>query len=101
MLKRRIYQCLSAAAFSLAVAACKTPELVVRNERRNVPASYSTAQDSVNTAKVRWQEFFADPDLKALIDTALHNNQELNITLQEIEIARNDHVAGAELCEKT
>ena len=90
MLKRRIYQCLSAAALSLAVAACKTPELVVKNERRNVPASYSTAQDSVNTAKVRWQEFFADPDLKALIDTALHNNQELNITLQEIEIARNE-----------
>jgi multidrug efflux system outer membrane protein len=30
------------------------------------------------------------PYLVALIDTALKNNQELNITLQEIEIARNE-----------
>jgi len=28
--------------------------------------------------------------LSALIDTALHNNQELNITLQEIEISQNE-----------
>ncbi|HEX8460809.1 MAG TPA: efflux transporter outer membrane subunit, partial [Segetibacter sp.] len=35
-------------------------------------------------------DYFADPNLTALIDTALKNNQELNITLQEIEIARNE-----------
>ena len=90
MLKRRICQCLSAAALSLAAVACKTPELVVKNESRKFPASYTTTQDSTNTVRVRWKDFFTDPDLKALIDTALQNNQELNITLQEIEIARNE-----------
>ncbi|SMB95190.1 RND efflux system, outer membrane lipoprotein, NodT family [Hymenobacter roseosalivarius DSM 11622] len=91
MLKRRIYQCLSAAGLALAIAACKTPELVVKNESRRVPTSYNnTVQDSTSTARVRWQEFFTDPNLKALIDTALQNNQELNITLQEIEISRNE-----------
>ena len=91
MLKKRLYQCLGAASLALAVGACKTPELVVRNESRNVPASYSTATatsaaslDSANTARVQWKQVFTDPNLQALIETALQNNQELNITLQEI-----------------
>jgi multidrug efflux system outer membrane protein len=94
MLKRRIYQCLSAAGLSLAVAACKTPELAVKTESRNVPASYATPAaappDSTNTARLRWKQFFTDPNLQTLIETALQNNQELNITLQEIEVARNE-----------
>ena len=97
MLKKRIYQCLGAASLALAVGACKTPELVVKNESRNMPASYSTATpnsaaslDSANTARVPWKQFFPDPNLQGLIKTALQNNQELNITLQEIEIARNE-----------
>ncbi|MBF9222661.1 TolC family protein [Hymenobacter ruricola] len=95
MLKKRLYQCLSAAGLALAVGACKTPELVVKNESRNTPASYPTASaaapiDSANLARVQWKQFFTDPNLKALIETALQNNQELNITLQEVEIARNE-----------
>ena len=94
MLKRRIYHCLRAAGLALAVGACKTPELVVKNESRTTPASYSTAPaaalDSASSARVRWKEFFTDPNLTALIDTALQHNQELNITLQEIEVARNE-----------
>ncbi|WP_303311265.1 TolC family protein [Hymenobacter sp. BT730] len=90
MLKRRLNQILGAAFLAMAVGACKTPELVVKNESRRVPASFNTAPDSTNMARARWQDFFTDPNLKALIDTALQNNQELNITLQEIEIARNE-----------
>ena len=95
MLKKLIYQCLSVAGLSLAFAACKTPELVVKNESRNTPASYSsptsaTSPDSATTARVQWKQFFTDPNLQALIGTALQNNQELNITLQELEIARNE-----------
>lgn len=75
----------------LLAAACSTPPSMVRKtENKNVPASFSTSQDSTNTAKVKWKEYFTDPYLSALIDTALRNNQELNITLQEIEIARNE-----------
>lgn len=92
MLKKRIYQSLSAALLAVAAAACTTPGLVARKESRNVPASYSTAtvKDTTSTATVRWRQFFTDPNLVALIDTALQNNQELNIALQEIQIARNE-----------
>jgi multidrug efflux system outer membrane protein len=74
------------------VSACSLPpSLVRRNENKTTPVGYyDSLQDSVNTAKVQWREFFTDPYLAALIDTALGNNQELNITLQEINIARNE-----------
>jgi len=76
----------------LLVAACSIPpSLIPRSENKNTPASYSnSSQDSTNTGKVKWKEFFTDPDLVTLIDTALKNNQELNIMIREIEIARNE-----------
>jgi len=79
------------AAFLVAmVVSCKGPDLMVRPENSHVPASYNGSPDTANTAALTWKEYFADPYLLALIDTALNNNQELNITLQEIEIARNE-----------
>ena len=90
-----IYKCLGrvgvpVACLSLALASCKTPTLITRTENRSVPLSFSNSPDSINTARVRWNEFFTDPNLVALIDTALRNNQELNITAQEIQITQNE-----------
>lgn len=66
------------------------PSLVKKNENRNVPATYSNnGQDTTNTAKYRWRDFYTDPYLVELIDTALNNNQQLNIILQDIVIANN------------
>lgn len=90
MFKRIIYKCLGVACLSLAFAACTTPNIVTRQVNKSVPVSYTNSQDTTNMAKVRWNQFFTDPYLNALIDTALKNNQELNITLQEIQIARNE-----------
>ncbi len=91
MLRRRIYKSLGIACLSLVYAGCKLPTLAERNVNRTVPAEYvNSTQDTTNTAKVVWRDFFTDPYLNALIDTALTNNQELNITLQEIQIARNE-----------
>ncbi|MFN8356030.1 MAG: TolC family protein [Spirosomataceae bacterium] len=81
---------LSLIYLTLSITACKTPALVSRTVNKSVPASYNTAQDTVNSAKLTWRHFFTDPNLVALIDSALYRNQELNITLQEIEIANNE-----------
>jgi NodT family efflux transporter outer membrane factor (OMF) lipoprotein len=50
----------------------------------------STATDTTNITSVQWRKFFTDKNLVTLIDTALKNNQELLITLQDIEMARNE-----------
>ncbi len=76
---------------SLAIG-CKSTEAIMMKENRNVPASFSneTVKDSTNSADLNWKQLFSDPNLIALIDSALKNNQELNITLQSIELERNE-----------
>ncbi|MBN3582631.1 TolC family protein [Algoriphagus aestuarii] len=90
MLKRILYISLGVASLTFAVSSCKTPELTEKAVNNAVPESYNGSQDTTNTANVVWQEYFSDPYLRALIDTALSNNQELNITMQEIQISQNE-----------
>lgn len=68
-----------------------------REPRRELPASYVGAQPTAAEKSVvekAWQEFFEDPALRALIEAALHNNQELNIRVQELIIAQNEVMAS-------
>lgn len=90
MFRNRIYRYLGISCISLAYAACKIPVVVEKTENKNTPASFNSSQDSTNSAKIKWKEYFTDPYLNTLIDSALKNNQELSITLQEIEQTRNE-----------
>jgi NodT family efflux transporter outer membrane factor (OMF) lipoprotein len=91
MLNNRANKYIAAACVALAFTACKLPAVVQNNAKQNIPGAYADAsQDSINSAKVKWKQYFKDPYLAAIIDTALVNNQELNITLQEIEVSRNE-----------
>lgn len=72
------------------IVACKAPVSVESMENKAVPATYGKSYDTTNMTRIPWRDFFSDENLVGLIDTALKNNQELNITLQEIQIARNE-----------
>lgn len=71
---------------------CKVPVLTSSVATKPLPQSYNTkvVQTGKYSGTVNWRTYFKDSNLVALIDTALNNNQELNITRQEIEIARNE-----------
>ncbi|WP_115810186.1 TolC family protein [Flavobacterium aquicola] len=73
----------------LAAVSC-TPVLAPLAEKKAVPQSFDKSTDTTNISATPWRTYFKDPNLVNLIDTALKNNQELQITLQEIEIAKND-----------
>jgi NodT family efflux transporter outer membrane factor (OMF) lipoprotein len=88
--KTIVYKYAGIACISLTFLACKNLAIVNKTESKSVPTSYNNSTDSINTAKTKWKEFFKDPDLAALIDSALKKNQELNIVLQEIQIAKNE-----------
>lgn len=90
MLRNNLYKSLGLIFVCAIYSACKVPEFAQRTENKIVPASFNAAKDSLNTANLQWRKFFTDPNLIDLIDTALKNNQELNITLQDIEIAKNE-----------
>lgn len=81
---------LGVAGIAFVFSAC-APSLVNKTaDVSTMPEHYSALQDTTNTAKIQWKDYFTDPYLNALIDTAIANNQELNITLQEIVIANNE-----------
>jgi NodT family efflux transporter outer membrane factor (OMF) lipoprotein len=90
MYKFKTYQYLIPLGFCLAVISCKAPAIVESKATASVPESFETSKDTTNMSSIPWKTFFKDPYLNELIDTALKNNQELMITLQEIEIAKND-----------
>ncbi|MCA9698498.1 MAG: efflux transporter outer membrane subunit [Myxococcales bacterium] len=53
-----------------------------------VPAEYMQGAPTSNAAQQQWDQFFTDPNLRALIQEAVDNNQELGIRMQEIVISQ-------------
>ena len=88
---RKTYNYLGIALVTLAFSACVAPYKAPRNPDKTTPDGYYVpSQDTVNSAKVKWRDFFTDPYLNVLIDSALKNNQEYNIIMEEISIAKNE-----------
>lgn len=48
------------------------------------------SQQTESSAQKKWGEIFSEPELRALIEDSLKNNQELNIQMQEIIIANTE-----------
>ena len=69
---------------------CKVPTVISKQENTTVPDRFVNSSDTVNMVSHNWRTFFKDQYLVALIDTALQNNRELNITLQELEMGNNE-----------
>lgn len=90
MYKFKLHKYLILLGTSLAVISCKTPAVATLAENKPVPESFDMNKDTTNMATLPWKKFFKDKNLVDLIDIAIKNNQELMITLQEIEIAKND-----------
>lgn len=86
----KLYTTLSIVCLGLLYTGCKTPALVQVPQAKTSPAVFTGVTDTTSSATAQWRNFFTDKYLQDLIDTALVNNQELAITLQEIEIARNE-----------
>jgi len=82
------------AVLCLTYAACKVPKLAEKPLVKALPTTFDSVQaaenDTTNIAKVKWNQYFTDANLTALIDTALQNNQEVNILKQEIDMSQNE-----------
>lgn len=75
---------------ALILSSC-APQLHVRKANREMPENYQNqSTDTINTANTPWKDFYSDPNLKSLINQALTNNQELNITMLKIQMAKNE-----------
>ncbi|MFV5692042.1 TolC family protein [Flavobacterium sp. LT1R49] len=89
MYKIKLHKYIIPLGICLAVVSC-TPAIAPLTASKPVPESFEKSTDTTNISTTPWRTYFKDHNLVNLIDTALKNNQELMITLQEIEIAKND-----------
>ena len=69
---------------------CKTPEILSKSKAKKIPQFFTETKDSSNSADIKWKDYFEDKSLINLIDTGIKNNFDALMTLQKIEIARND-----------
>lgn len=89
MRKSKFYKYLIPLGLCLVVVSC-VPTFAPLAATKATPESFDKSVDTNTIAAISWRTYFKDPNLINLIDIALKNNQELQITLQEIEIAKND-----------
>ena len=96
MKNNRIKNIIAIGGFGTMIWSCKAPAVsqeIENHQAPKIPASFENIQNSdasLNSGLTPWKQFFTDPNLVVLIDEGLKNNQELMITLQEIEIAKNE-----------
>jgi multidrug efflux system outer membrane protein len=82
-----IYGCLLTAGV-VAVSGCSSLKPVKSPDTLQPEASFTGTTDSVTIAQIKWKDFFKDPLLVDLIDTALKNNYDLKKAVQRIEMAQ-------------
>jgi NodT family efflux transporter outer membrane factor (OMF) lipoprotein len=78
--------------FGLVMTGCSTPRSTTITDRLKTQLPAQFQRDSVvnkHASLTPWREFFTDSSLVSLIDTALVNNQDLKITIQQIAIAKS------------
>ena len=90
MMMRKSVSVLAMAAWLSActmIPEVSTPEFSAAGTWGNIPG-YDTPAGTATVSSMRWQDFFATPQLQSVIQTALDNNKDLKIAALNIEEAR-------------
>lgn len=94
--QNRSYKWITFALLLTSLWGCKVPDVgTQKTENKATPVHFGHTQDSTAANRPNWRQYFSDPNLIALIDTALLKNQELNIVKKEIDIRNNEVLARA------
>ncbi len=67
---------------------CKPLKTAESGKLKNIPPAYTSTSDSANAASIKWNQYFTDSSLIALIEEAITNNLDLLVALQKIEITK-------------
>jgi HAE1 family hydrophobic/amphiphilic exporter-1 len=79
------------------MGSCSMPKQVELPAAPTMPAAYDSTvvkRDSTEAGSLTYQQFFADPYLKQLLDTALQNNSDMLMAVQRVEVARAQLMAA-------
>jgi NodT family efflux transporter outer membrane factor (OMF) lipoprotein len=91
MLKSKTNLLIATTVAASLMQACGIPDMTKKVADTQLPDRFQLeANQQTSSGTVKWQDFFDDPHLSTLIDTAIANNKEINIMLQRISMAENE-----------
>ncbi|HEU4552430.1 MAG TPA: TolC family protein [Chitinophaga sp.] len=85
-----LYMGYCALGLLLLVWGCRVPKPLALPDNQQLPDTFALAGANADTAgigHIPWQQFFTDPHLRALIDTALKNNYALKTSTEQMKIS--------------
>lgn len=85
-----LYKKALVALLLLSLYGCKLMTPLPQKAPIETPRTFLERMDSASIGGMKVSEFFTDPNLVALIDTALQRNQDIAMAFQRIEMARAD-----------
>jgi multidrug efflux system outer membrane protein len=88
-MKNRIYSSLIVSILSVTLSGCETLNTSLSIPEKEIPESFPNQKSTTTIATINWRQYFADPLLVKLIDTAIANNIDLQMALQRIEVSRS------------
>jgi multidrug efflux system outer membrane protein len=89
-MKNKIYYTLVISFLAVNINGCASLDTNVSIPEKAVPVSFPNQKDATTTiADINWRQYFTDPLLVKLIDTAVASNLDLQMALQRIEVSRS------------
>jgi multidrug efflux system outer membrane protein len=85
----KIYRNLSIALLLASAGGCGTLNTGLSVPEKTIPAVFPLQNNTQTIAAINWRDYFADPLLIGLIDTAIKSNLDLQMALQRIEVSRS------------
>jgi len=87
-MKKSIY--IYSVLFIVLLIGCIPQKNIQERSTPELPKTFGMEADTSGFQLIQWRTFFTDTTLIGLIDTALHNNLDMLMTLQKIEAARSN-----------
>ncbi len=88
---KKIPHLIALGVMGLMLQACGIPAMTSKKADSHLPDRFNQElSQKTSTATVKWKDFFEDPNLLSLIDTAVANNKEVNMMMQRISVAQNE-----------
>ncbi len=88
-MKSKMYSSLIVFVIVVTFAGCTGLSTDLAILENDIPDRFPKAEDTTNIADIQWKDYFVDPLLHKLIDTAIGNNLDLQMALQRIELSRS------------
>ncbi|WP_442499535.1 efflux transporter outer membrane subunit [Methylobacter sp. sgz302048] len=89
-MKNKIYYPLAISFLAVIINGCASLDTNLSIPEKAIPASFQNQKNTATTiADINWRQYFTDPLLVKLIDTAVANNLDLQMALQRIEVSRS------------